>query len=80
MSYQSQAGGTISYHNYEGNVGYSIYVPENVNADTPIFTYTYGGGERADWYSGYHSKGNYGPIDALLKNGGDSIVIMPSMP
>ena len=80
MSYQSQAGGTISYHNYEKNVGYSIYVPKNVNADTPIFTYTYGGGERADWYSGYHSKGNYGPIDALLKNGGDSIVIMPSMP
>lgn len=80
MAYQSKAGGTISYHNYEGNVGYSIYVPENVTADTPIFTYTYGGGGKADWYSGYHSNGNYGPFDALLEYGGDSIVIMPAMP
>ena len=31
-------GGTIHYRNYQGGVGYSIYVPANVNADTPIFT------------------------------------------
>lgn len=44
-------GGTIHYRNYQGGVGYSIYVPANVNADTPIFTYTYGGGRTADWWS-----------------------------
>ena len=72
-------GGTIHYRNYQGGVGYSIYVPANVNADTPIFTYTYGGGRTADWWSRKHSNGNYGPYDGLIANGGDSIVIMPTM-
>lgn len=72
-------GGAITYHNYKGNVGYSIYVPPNVTSDTPIFTYTYGGGRKDDWYSAYHTHGNYGIYDALIANGSDSIVIMPNM-
>lgn len=72
-------GGSITYHNYKGNVSYSIYVPANVSADTPIFTYTYGSGRTDDWWSRYHSAGNYGIYDALIANGSDSIVIMPTM-
>lgn len=78
MAINTAGGGTISYGSY-GGVSYSIYVPANVNANTPIFTYTYGGGGKADWWSSYHSNGNYGPFDGLIANGGDSIVIMPNM-
>lgn len=72
-------GGSITYHNYKGNVGYALYVPENVTADTPIFTYTYGSGRTDDWYSRYHVNGNYGVYDALIENGSDSIIVMPTM-
>ena len=78
MAISTAGGGTITYQNYNG-VMYSIYVPSNVNSDTPIFTYTYGGGRTEDWWSNKHSNGNYGPFDGLIANGGDSIVIMPSM-
>ena len=71
-------GGTITYH-YEKNVGYSIYVPENVTKDTPIFTYTYGGGRVADWGRMYSCDGDYGIYDGLIANGSNSIVIMPDM-
>lgn len=78
MAINTNGGGTISYESYNG-ITYSIYVPADVNADTPIFTYTYGGGRTADWWSSNHENGNYGPYDGLIANGGDSIVIMPSM-
>lgn len=78
MAISTAGGGTITYQNYNG-VMYSIYVPSNVSSDTPIFTYTYGGGRTEDWWSNKHSNGNYGPFDGLIANGGDSIVIMPSM-
>ena len=78
MAISTAGGGTITYQNYNGIV-YSIYVPSDVNSNTPIFTYTYGGGRTADWWSRNHSNGNYGPYDGLIANGGDSIVIMPSM-
>lgn len=76
---QTKDGGSITYHNYNGGVGYALYVPKNVTADTPIFTYTYGGGKKNDWYSGYHVNGHYGIYDALIENGSDSIVVMPAM-
>ena len=78
MAISTAGGGTITYQNYNGIV-YSIYVPSDVNSNTPIFTYTYGGGRTADWWSRNYSNGNYGPYDGLIANGGDSIVIMPSM-
>ena len=78
MAVSTTGGGTITYQNYNGIV-YSIYIPSNVNADTSIFTYTYGGGRTSDWWSKNHSNGNYGPYDGLIANGGESIVIMPSM-
>lgn len=72
-------GGSITYHNYKNNVGYALYIPKNVTADTPIFTYTYGSGRTDNWYSRYHPNGNYGVYDALLENGSNSIIIMPTM-
>lgn len=72
-------GGTITFQNYQGSIGYAMYVPEKVDENTPIFTYTYGGGQKDDWWSNYHEDGNYGPFDGLIANGGDSIVIMPAM-
>ena len=78
MAISTNGGGSISYESYNG-IPYSIYIPSNVNSNTPIFTYTYGGGRTEDWWSRNHSNGNYGPYDGLIANGGDSIVIMPSM-
>ncbi len=72
-------GGSIEYRNYKNGVGFALYVPPKVNADTPIFTYTYGSGQKEDWYSVYQSNGNYGIYDGLIENGSDSIVIMPYM-
>lgn len=78
MAMQSSAGGSIKTGlSYDGKFNYSIYIPEHVNANTPIFTYTYGAGGIADWYSGYNPSGDYGPFDALLQHGGDSIVLLP---
>ncbi len=66
-------GGQIVLKQFGENVEYAIYVPPNVNSDTPIFTYVYGSGRKSGWYS------NNGPYDSLIQNGSDSIVIMPSM-
>lgn len=71
-------GGQIELRQLEPNVEYAIYVPENVNPDTPVFTYVYGSGRKNGWYSKLGG-GNYGPYDSLIENGSDSIVIMPSM-
>lgn len=66
-------GGQIVLKQFGENVEYAIYVPPNVNPDTPIFTYVYGSGRKSGWYT------KNGPYDALVQNGSDSIVIMPSM-
>lgn len=66
-------GGQIELRQFGGNVEYAIYVPPDVNPDTPIFTYVYGSGRKSGWYS------KNGPYDSLIQNGGNSIVIMPSM-
>lgn len=75
---QTVGGGTINYASCDG-VRYSVYIPANVNADTPIFTYTYGAGGTDNWWSHNHPNGNYGVYDALIEKGGDSIVVMPTM-
>lgn len=52
-------------------VKYSIYVPENVNPNTPIFTYIHGsGGPGGDWSASRRG---------VLEHGSNSIVIMPTM-
>ena len=52
-------------------VKYSIYVPENVNSNTPIFTYVHGsGGPNGDWSDSKRG---------IMQNGSDSIIIMPTM-
>ena len=66
-------GGQIVLKQFKDNVEYAIYVPPNVNPDTQIFTYVYGSGRKSGWYT------KNGPYDALVQNGSDSIIIMPSM-
>ena len=66
-------GGQIVLKQFKENVEYAIYVPPNVNSDTPVFTYVYGSGRKSGWYT------KNGPYDALVQNGSDSIVIFPSM-
>lgn len=52
-------------------IRYAIYVPENVNEDTPIFTYVHGsGGAAGDWRNSQNG---------VLDHGSDSIIIMPTM-
>ena len=72
-------GGTIKQYSYKNGVSYSVYIPPNVTSNTQIFTYTYGSGGPIDWWSGYHGGNFYGVYDALIENGSDSIVVMPSM-
>ena len=55
----------------EDGVRYAIYVPENVNADTQVFTYVHGsGGPSGDWRNSQNG---------VLEHGSDSIIIMPTM-
>lgn len=79
MAMETKDGGIIDCKQSKSGVKYSIYIPPDVNENTPIYTYAYGGGGEKDWWSHYHESGNYGVYDALLENGSDSIVIMPSM-
>lgn len=72
----TNAGNQIVYKEYEDGVKYALYVPENVNEDTPVFTYVYGSGGKPDWYS---KLGSYGPYDSVIENESDSIIIMPEM-
>ena len=52
-------------------VRYALYVPENVNADTPVFTYVYGaGGPVNDWRNAQNG---------VLEHGSNSIIIMPNI-
>ena len=69
--------GRIEYRKFEDGINYAVYIPDNVNEDTNIFTYVYGSGQKKGWYSGTGS--GYGPYDALIENASDSIVIMPDM-
>ena len=56
----------------EDGVRYAIYVPENVNSDTQVFTYVHGsGGPAGDWRNAKNG---------VLEHGSDSIIIMPTMP
>lgn len=68
---QTNDGSQIEYKKFKNGVGYAIYVPPDVNPNTPVFTYVYGSGRKSCWYNG--------PYDSLIKNGSDSIVIFPSM-
>lgn len=52
------------------NIRYALYVPEEVNENTPVFTYVHGSGGTADW----RKASQY-----LNTNGSSSIVIMPTM-
>ena len=55
----------------EDGVRYAIYVPEDVNADTQVFTYVHGsGGPSGDWINSQNG---------VLEHGSDSIIIMPTM-
>ena len=55
----------------EDGIRYAIYVPENVNADTQVFTYVHGsGGPAGDWRNSQNG---------VLEHGSDSIIIMPTM-
>lgn len=55
----------------EDGVRYALYVPENVNADTKVFTYVHGsGGANGDWRNAKNG---------VLEHGSDSIIIMPTM-
>ena len=47
----------------ENGIKYKLYVPENVNANTPVFTYAYGSGDS-------------GIEKCVLEKGTDSIFIM----
>ena len=71
-------GNVIELRQFEQGIDYALYVPKNVNSNTPIFTYVYGSGREKGWYS-KTGGGSYGPYDALIENGSDSIVVMPSM-
>ena len=47
----------------ENGIKYKLYVPKNVNADTPVFTYAYGTGDP-------------GIEKCVLEQGADSVFIM----
>ena len=57
----------------KGNgVRYSIYVPKNVNSNTPIFTYIHGsGGPTNDWRNAKAG---------VMEHGSDTVVILTTMP
>jgi len=71
-------GGVIELRQFEDGIEYAVYIPKDVNPDTPVFTYVYGSGREKGWYS-KNGGGSYGPFDALIEKGSNSIVIMPSM-
>ena len=41
---QTNDGSQIEYKKFKNGVGYAIYVPPDVNPNTPVFTYVYGSG------------------------------------
>lgn len=55
----------------DNGVRCSVYVPQNVNANTPIFTYVHGsGGPTGNWRT---------VKEAVAANGSNSVIIMPTM-